>query len=127
MNISEIMHRRVWVFKGEDLVEQALKIMNEKKINGAPVVDEDNHLIGMVVKADIYRFLSDPGHYQSYPLNRVISKEVITATKDEDIITVGKKLRNNNIVALPVVEDQRVIGLVSVEDIVDYFIDKYEQ
>lgn len=124
MNISEIMHKRVLVFKGVDLVEQALKTMNEKKINGAPVVDEDNNLIGMVVKADIYRFLSDPGHYQSYPLNRVMSTDVITASKDEGIIAVGKKLRSNNIVALPVVDGQRVIGLVSVEDIVDYFIDK---
>lgn len=126
MNISEIMHKRVLVFKGVDLVEQALKTMNEKKINGAPVVDEDNNLIGMVVKADIYRFLSDPGHYQSYPLNRVMSTDVITASKDEGIIAVGKKLRSNNIVALPVMDGQRVIGLVSVEDIVDYFIDKCE-
>ncbi|MEG6523894.1 CBS domain-containing protein [Desulfotomaculum sp. 1211_IL3151] len=119
--ISEIVHPAI-LLKDDEPIEKALQLMNEKKINGAPVVDGQHNLVGMVVKADIYRFLMDPGHYNSCPLNWVMSKEIITANPNEDIITVANRLRSNNIIALPVVEGSKVLGVISIENIMDYFI-----
>lgn len=121
MIISEIMQPAI-LLKDDEPIEKALQLMNEKKINGAPVVDGQHNLVGMVVKADIYRFLTDPGHYNSCPLNWVMSKEIITATPNEDIITVANRLRSNHIIALPVVEGSKVLGVISIENIMDHFI-----
>ncbi|QZY55726.1 CBS domain-containing protein [Crassaminicella profunda] len=126
MKGKNIMHQPVITFKIKDTVAHALKIMNEKNINGAPVVDEKNALAGMVVKADLYRFLISPGHYDTCPLEWVMTKDVITAQEEEDILTISKRLRTNNIVAMPIVEGKKVLGVVSFEDIIDYFIRKQE-
>ena len=86
MKISEIMKSPTLVVKPDETIEKALEIMNKEKVNGAPVVNEDNQLVGMVVKADIYRFLIDPGHYKSCPIEWVMTKDVIKAKADEDVL-----------------------------------------
>ena len=87
-----------------------------------PVVDGNDTLVGMVVKADIYRFMIQPGHYVSCPVEWVMSKSVILAQSDEDLFTVAKRLRKNDIISMPVVKDDKIIGVISIEDLLDYFI-----
>lgn len=122
MKISQLLKPNPTVFKGQDTVEHVLSVMNEKKINGAPVVDEENNLIGMVVKADIYRFLIEPGRFDSYPLHLVMSKQVVVASPEEELAQAAKRLRENKIIALPIVEGRKVVGLIAIEDIVDYVL-----
>lgn len=105
-------------------VREALNSITENKVNGASVVDENDKLIGIVVKADLFRFLIEEGHYDTCPLEWVMTKKVITATKDEDGIEIAKRIRENSIVSIPVVdEENKVIGMVTLESIVDSIID----
>jgi len=122
MKVKDIMNTDVITVKPSDTVGKALQIMKDKKINGTPVVNDRNILLGIVVKADIYRFLIQPGHYEDCPIEWVMTKEVVRAYPDEDIIEAAKRLRSNNVIALPVVEGDYLVGIVSIEDIVDYFI-----
>jgi CBS domain-containing protein len=107
----------------EDTLFKALEIMNDNNINGAPVVDSNESLVGMIVKADIYRFLMEEGHYDTCPVDWAMTKKVISASKNEDIIDIARRLRENDIVAIPILDDNNVIGMVSIEDVVDYFIE----
>lgn len=96
--------------------------MSDMKINGAPVVDKDDKLVGMIVKADIYRFLITPGHIDQCPVEWVMSKDVITASINEEVLTVARRLRENNIIAMPVLDGDIVRGVISIEDILDFYI-----
>jgi len=127
MKISSILNSKVNTIVANDTINKALEIMNAMKINGMPVVNDDNTLVGMIVKADIYRFLIQPGHYDSCPVEWVMSNSVITAEADEDILIVAKRLRDNNIVAMPVLENEQVVGIISLEYLLDYFISKETQ
>jgi len=122
MKEKDIMNTDVITVEPSDTVGKALQIMKDKKVNGTPVVNDRNILLGIVVKADIYRFLIQPGHYEDCPIEWVMTKEVVRAYPDEDIIEAAKRLRSNNVIALPVVEGDYLVGIVSIEDIVDYFI-----
>lgn len=119
------MHSNIIKLKFDDTLNRALEIMNENKINGAPVTNEDGELTGMIVKADIYRFLMEEGHYDTCPVDWVMTKEVITASTNENIMDVAKKIRQNNIIAIPIVDNNLLVGIVSIEDIMDYIIEKY--
>jgi CBS domain-containing protein len=122
MKEKDIMNTDVITVEPSDTVGKALQIMKDKKVNGTPVVNDRNILLGIVVKADIYRFLIQPGHYEDCPIEWVMTKEVVRAYPDEGIIEAAKRLRSNNVIALPVVEGDYLVGIVSIEDIVDYFI-----
>lgn len=117
------MKTSVIAVKANETVGKVLDIMNKEHINGVPIVDGNNRLQGIIVKADIYRFLMDPGHYKSCPVEWVMTKEVVSAQADEKVIEVAKRLRDRNVIALPIVEDDVIVGIVSIEDIVDYFLE----
>ncbi len=122
MKINEIMNSSVILVKADETIGKVLDIMKEENINGMPVVDDNNQLLGIVVKADIYRFLIDPGHYKTCPVEWVMTKKVVKADGEEDISLVAKRLRDHDIIALPVVEEDIVTGIVSIEDFMDYYI-----
>jgi len=122
MKIGSILNYNVNTIAADDTINKALEIMNSMNINGMPVVNSDKELVGMIVKADVYRFLIEQGHYDSYPVERVMSKSVITAEVNEDILVVTKRLRESNIVAIPVLENQKVVGIISMENLIDYYI-----
>lgn len=127
MIVKEIMNCHVVSVKPNDTLDTVLNIMNQHNINGTPVVNESDDLIGMIVKADIYRFLMDPGHYKSCPVEWVMTKEVIYGQADEDLLAIVKRLRHHDIVALPILENNRVAGIISLEDLLDYYIQTQEK
>ncbi|MCT8977673.1 CBS domain-containing protein [Clostridium sp. CX1] len=123
--ISKIMHLNIVKLKPEDTLSKALDIMNDNKVNGAPVADDNGRLLGIIVKADIYRFLMEEGHYDTCPIDWVMTKKVITAFKGEDILDIAKRLRENEIEAIPIVDEKdSIVGIVTVEDILDYILEK---
>lgn len=122
MKISDIMVRDVITLKNDDTLADALKLMNSKGINGAPVLDDAGKLSGMVVKADIYRFLTEPGRLDQYPVNLVMSKDVVTGSPEENILQISNKLLSNKVISLPIIENDKVIGIVSIEDLLYYFV-----
>lgn len=127
MLIKEIMESNLITVKPEDTLKKALDIMNENKINGTPVIDEFGRLAGMIVKADIYRFLIEEGHYDTCPVDWVMTKQVVTGRLENNLIETAKTLRENNIIAMPIVDDENnVKGIITIEDVVDYLIKKVE-
>ncbi|GAA0721705.1 CBS domain-containing protein [Clostridium malenominatum] len=123
MPIKDIMVSKLITLKPEDEVKYALDLMSANNINGAPVVDDSEVLVGMIVKADIYRFLMEEGHYDTCPVDWVMTKKVITASPEDDLIEVADKLRKYNIIAIPIVDEkEKLKGIVSIEDVVDYFL-----
>ncbi len=122
MKIYKLMKSNFITIREDETIDAALEKMSSMKVNGAPVVDNENRLVGMVVKADIYRFLTTPGHIEKCPVEWVMTKKVISASANDDLLTVARKLRENNIIAMPVVEDGTVRGMISIEDILDFYI-----
>ncbi len=124
MKVKEIMTKDVVTVKSTDSVGYTLDKMRKHNINGTPVVDDDNCLIGMLVKADIFRFLIAPGHIDESPVDWVMSKELISCDEDDEILDVTKGIRKHKITSIPVEKDGKLVGIVSFEDIIDHFLDK---
>ena len=121
--IKDIMISKLITLKPGDTIKYALEVMNIKEINGAPVVDDLGRLVGMIVKADIYRFLMEDGHYDTCPVDWVMTKRVVTSSPEDDLKKVAQKLRDYKIIAIPIIEeDNKLKGIVSIEDVVDYFL-----
>ena len=95
-------------------VGQALDIMAEYHIGGIPVVDEDNHLVGIVTNRDLRL-----ERRLDRPVDDVMSKEnLVTTHQQTDLAAAAKILQENKIEKLPVVDkDNRLVGLITYKDI----------
>lgn len=126
MKVKDIMTKEVVTVKSKDSVGDTLRKMRSHSINGTPVVDDEDHLIGMLVKADIFRFLIDPGHIDESPVDWVMSKELISCDQEDEVLEVTKVIREKKITSIPVESDGKLVGIVSFEDIIDHFLEKCE-
>lgn len=127
MRVDSIISKNFNTINVNDSIDKALELMQELRVNGMPVVDNNGSLVGMIVKADIYRFMIHPGHYVSCPVEWVMSKSVILAQADEDLAVVAKRLRKNDIISMPIVDNDKIVGVISIEDLLDYFIEESQK
>jgi CBS domain-containing protein len=59
--LKEVMSDNVVTCKESDEVEQVLKLMEDNQVRRIPVVDQDNHLLGIIAQADVATRLGNPG------------------------------------------------------------------
>ncbi|MDD2595407.1 MAG: IMP dehydrogenase [Bacteroidales bacterium] len=100
--------------KYDAFVGDALRLMAENHIGGIPVVDDQNHLIGIVTNRDL-RFQDN----MKTPITEVMTSEnLITVGVKTDIPQATEVLRKNRIEKLPVVdENKKLVGLITYRDI----------
>lgn len=93
ISVQEAMQKDVITLRRIDKIEEAAKILREKKISGAPVVDEDNKMIGIVSEGDIMRLLE----FHSPNLNLILPSPLdlielpIRMKSEYDEISAGLK------------------------------------
>ena len=95
-------------------VQDALRMMAEYHIGGIPVVDGENHLVGIVTNRDL-RF----ERHMDRLVDDVMTKEnLVTTHQQTDLANAAQILQENKIEKLPVVDgDNRLIGLITYKDI----------
>ncbi len=94
-------------------VKDALALMAEYHIGGIPVVDDENHLVGIVTNRDL-RF----EHALNRPITEVMSTNLVTTKVRTDMEAAEEILQQYKIEKLPVVtEDNKLVGLITYKDI----------
>lgn len=121
MVVKDILKNDYVSVKETDSIEYVLDMMSSMKINSLPVENHEGLLTGIVVKADIYRFMIQPGHYGTCPISWVMSKEIISVHPNEPVRDAARKILDNHIIAMPVVHNGKACGMLSIEDLLDYF------
>ena len=111
---SDIMTTNVRTVEASTSVEAAARIMFEQSISGIPVVDEHNHLIGVVSEFDV---LAKDGE----TVGDIMTQNVITVGEDTDPETIARMLIEQHIRRLPVVREGEVVGIISRSDLIRLF------
>ena len=95
-------------------VKDALDMMHDYHIGGIPVVDDENHLVGIVTNRDL-RF----ERHMDKKIDEVMTSEnLVTTHIQTDLVAAASILQENKIEKLPVVDNEnRLVGLITYKDI----------
>lgn len=108
---------RVPVVSLSDPVSRAARLMLENTIKGLPVCDQNKQIVGIISVDDVGR--AAERIYPNMKIKEIMKKDPITISPDS---TIGKALvlmRENGISRLPVVKNSKLVGLVTIRDIID--------
>ena len=109
---ESLIIRDVITVTPETTVEELLRMMEQHRIHGFPVVEDDNRLVGIVTWRDVR--LADP----QLKVRDVMTTDVITATEDITLEEAKRILHRHRIEKLPIVDEEgRVRGLITMRDI----------
>jgi CBS domain-containing protein len=104
----------------------AIKILGERKI-GAVLVMSNGRLEGILSERDIVRVLGDRGAaVLDEPVSAVMTRKVVSCRESDTVSALMEMMTLGKFRHLPVVEDGKVVGLISIGDIVKRRVSEYE-
>jgi CBS domain-containing protein len=104
----------------------AIKILAERRI-GAVLVMSNHHMEGILSERDIVRVLGERGATAlDEPVHAVMTRKVITCREADTVGALMEMMTSGKFRHLPVVEGDKVVGLISIGDIVKWRVKEYE-
>jgi CBS domain-containing protein len=106
----------------------ATKLLAERRIGALVVTGPDRRVIGIVSERDIVQRLAVHGPATlDLPLNEVMTRKVITCTTADTVSSVMERMTQGKFRHLPVVDQGRLIGIVSIGDLVKHRLEEMER
>ena len=104
----------------------AVKILGERKI-GAVLVMNEGRIEGILSERDIVRALSERGAgVLDESVSAVMTRKVVSCRQSDNVAGIMEMMTSGKFRHLPVVEEGRVVGLISIGDIVKRRVQEYE-
>lgn len=111
MKVAEVMTTNVITITENQTKQQAARLLSQHRISGLPVVNNNNIVMGVVTEYDI---ISKEGQR----VGDIMTRGVISVTPDTELEDVGHILVHERIKRLPVLDQGRLVGIVSRADLV---------
>jgi CBS domain-containing protein len=128
--------RTILSTKGDDVVtieptatlDAAIGTLTERKIGALVVLGADRRVIGILSERDIVRALSEKGAAAlKEPLSKVMTRHVVTCGETDTVSAIMERMTQGKFRHVPVVEQDRLIGIVSIGDVVKHRLNEMER
>ena len=120
----DIMTKPVITVKHDMILTDVIKTLLRWHISGVPVVDDGDKLVGMITEHDVVNFALS-GHAAGTKASEVMTEQVVTYSPDTLIVEIINFFAAHRIRRVPVVEEGKVIGIISRRDIIRYMDNMY--
>ena len=119
MKVEECMNKEaITINSGANAIE-ALELMVEHRVSSLPVVDENNCLAGFISKKDLANSVEE--NLENCMVEQFMTKEVLLVQSEDLLKTALDHMLDNNVNRLPVVKDNKLVGIVTRDDVINYF------
>lgn len=122
MTVAAILKRKgsaVAAAAPEDSVSDITKLLAARRIGAVVILGEAGHLLGILSERDIVRGLAEHGPAAlDMPASVLMTREVITATPRTSVAEAIAAMSGGRFRHLPIIDDGRLAGLVSIGDVV---------
>ncbi len=118
MRVKECMSEQVVWATGDNTIYDVAKLMNENHIGSIPVCDNQQKLVGIITDRDIVlRTIACDKDVMQTKVTDIMTTDVIRTSKDTEVSWVADIMAKNQIRRVPVVEDEKLVGIISVGDL----------
>jgi CBS domain-containing protein len=147
VRVEDFMTHRVATVTPDTSILAAAKLMLENHISGLPVVDASAHVVGIVSESDLLRddgkgvdsspwlqlmvgpdgMASEPAQLSARKVGDVMTRRPVTVAPSASIAQACRLLEQHGIKRLPVVQDDRLVGIIARADLVRAFAQSAEK
>jgi CBS domain-containing protein len=123
--VKDHMSTNLVTFKPTDSIDHVLNMLTKRKISGAPVVDHDGRLVGIISEVDCLKEIIK-GKYSNTPkfpgtVEEYMSTDVYTLSPEMSLFDAAGKFLELKIRRFPVLRDGQLIGQISLSDVIRAF------
>ncbi len=117
--VREFMVTQLVTLSPELDICSAMRLLLHHHISGAPVVDADRHLLGILSEKDCLRVFANEAYFQEAVarVSDYMTRAVVTVKPEDELFQVADLLLKNTFRRLPVLEGGKLVGQVSRHDV----------
>jgi len=112
MIAKDIMTRDVTMLREDSRIIEACKVLSEKRISGAPIVNQEGKLVGIITERDLLLH-----HPLIKSVKDLMTKDVITVNENAPVEEISRLLLEHSIKRVLVLREDEIVGIISRLDI----------
>lgn len=117
LKVREVMTTNVTALSMNSSVREAANQMKNLNVGSMPVCDDSNRPVGIITDRDIVIRNVSQGMDNNTTVDSVMSKNPITVSPDTDIHEAANIMAQHQVRRLPVVENNQIVGILSIGDL----------
>jgi CBS-domain-containing membrane protein len=137
ITIEEFMTADPYTLRQTDSINDAWEVMIGKHVRHIPITDDEDHVVGLVTQRDVLA-ATDPGAIREaksashevrsdITLSEIMIRDVTVIHKEDSLRKAALYLQTHKYGCLPVVVDDRLVGIITDSDFIDIAINLIEQ
>jgi nanoRNase/pAp phosphatase (c-di-AMP/oligoRNAs hydrolase) len=119
--LSDIMSYPVVTVDQDTPVEEVAMLLRDMGCTGMPVVDKEKNLVGVVSRRDFKKIRKS--NQMQAPIKAFMSRNLVTISHDRSAIEAARLMIKHDIGRIPVMEEDKIIGIITRSDAMLYFYD----
>ena len=131
MNVKNILARKgdeVFTIEPAATLATAMEILARRRIGALVITGADHRMVGIISERDIVRVLVERGtEMLQSPVSEIMTRKVVTCGQNETIAEIMGRMTAGKFRHVPVVEQGRLIGIVSIGDVVKARLEELER
>lgn len=124
--VEQIMIRKVVSVRPETTLADAVRVFTDNHVGGAPVVDDENRVVGMVSELQLLDLVFDPTA-SSAPVSSYMTENVKSVSPQDSLAHAGQLFALFAFRRLPVIEQDRLVGIITRRDLMNHTLSTGEQ
>ncbi|MCH7725854.1 MAG: CBS domain-containing protein [Planctomycetes bacterium] len=119
------MSKKVITVSPSATAEDTIRMLYLNRISGAPVVDADGELLGLITEFQLLGVVFDP-ELKEVRVGTFMTRDVLTVDESDLLSNVASLMVSHRIRRLPVVRNNKVVGIVARRDVINYMVENGE-
>ena len=125
-NVLATKGTKVFTIRPEQSLKDAVAMLAKHNVGALVVVDAAGKLAGILSERDVIHVADRNANFFNLPVGDVMSKNPITGSPDDDLLSAERTMTERHFRHLPILEQGKLVGIVSIVDIVKAKVDEYE-
>jgi CBS domain-containing protein len=129
MKIADVLASKganVITIQPHQTIKEAIDLMEIKNIGGLVVVSQDGEILGIITERDLIRYAATDNPTFSTAVHAIMTKNILVGVLQDEIDAVAYTMTEKRFRHLPVVDGGKLIGILTIGDVVKAQRDRYE-
>jgi|TARA_B110000211_G_C14037919_1_gene535417 signal-transduction protein with cAMP-binding, CBS, and nucleotidyltransferase domain len=125
--VSMMSKRKCFTLTEVDTIKTASQNLHEKKIGSMPILDKSGKVIGIISERDLSQFIYTERFNINLSVTKIMSTNLVSCDLNTSVTELMDIMTNKKIRHILIIEDRKLLGIVSIGDVVDHLINKIKE
>ena len=124
---TKLSKRQCFTLTDKDTLKTASERFQKYNVGAMPVLNEENKtVIGILSERDLARHICRDEFKSGLLVNEIMTKNIISCNLNNSVTELMEIISSHKIRHIPIIEEKKLLGIVSIGDVVDHIIKRYE-